>query len=50
MCDLCRELDARIDRCRRLRNSTIDALTLEATATLIDSYEADKTNLHPEQR
>jgi hypothetical protein len=49
MCELCRELEDRIDRCQRLRDSTTDELTLEAIATLIESYESEKAKLHPKQ-
>jgi hypothetical protein len=47
MCDLCRELDYQIERCRKLKNSTTDELTLEAIAALITAYEEDKAKLHP---
>jgi hypothetical protein len=49
MCDLCRELDYQIERCRRLENATSDELTLEAVAALIRSYEEDKAKLHSNQ-
>jgi len=49
MCELCRELEDRIDGCQRLRDSTTDELTLEAIATLIESYESEKAKLHPKQ-
>ena len=45
MCDLCRELDYQIERCRKLKNSTTDELTLEAIAALITAYEEDKAKL-----
>jgi hypothetical protein len=47
MCDLCRELDYQIERCRKLKNSTTDELTLEAIDALITAYEEDKAKLHP---
>jgi U3 small nucleolar RNA-associated protein 14 len=49
MCDLCRELDYKIETCRRLENSTNDELTREAVAALIRAYEEDKAKLHPHQ-
>ena len=49
MCDLCRELDYQIEKCRRLEKSTTDELTLEALAALIRAYEEDKAKLHPNQ-
>jgi U3 small nucleolar RNA-associated protein 14 len=49
MCDLCRELDYKIEACRRLENSTNDELTREAVADLIREYEEDKAKLHPNQ-
>jgi hypothetical protein len=47
MCELCRELDYKIEACRRLENSTNDELTREALANLIREYEEDKAKLHP---
>ena len=49
MCELCRELDYKIEACRRLENSTNDELTREAVADLIREYEEDKAKLHPNQ-
>jgi hypothetical protein len=49
MCDLCRELDYQIEKCRRLEKSTTDELALEALAALIRAYEEDKAKLHPNQ-
>jgi hypothetical protein len=49
MCDLCRELDYKIEKCRRLENSSTDELTREAVAALIRAYEEDKAKLHPNQ-
>jgi hypothetical protein len=49
MCDLCRELDYKIETCRRLLNSTDNELMLEAAAALIRAYEKDKAKLHPNQ-
>ncbi|NOJ43346.1 hypothetical protein [Bradyrhizobium australiense] len=49
MCDLCRELDYKIEACRRLENSTSDELMLEAVADLIRAYEEEKAKLHPNQ-
>ena len=49
MCDLCRELDNQIDRCRKIESSTSDELMREAVAALIRSYEEDKAKLHRSQ-
>ena len=49
MCDLCRELDYKIEACRSLESSTDDKLTREALADLIREYEEDKAKLHPNQ-
>lgn len=49
MCDLCRELDYKIEACRRIESSTNDELTREAVADLIRKYEEDKAKLHPDQ-
>jgi hypothetical protein len=49
MCDLCRELDYQIERCRKIESSTTDDLMREAVAALIRSYEEDKAKLHRSQ-
>ena len=49
MCDLCRELDYKIEACRSLESATNDELTREAVADLIRKYEEDKAKLHPNQ-
>jgi hypothetical protein len=46
MCDLCRELDSQIERCRRIERSVPDELMREAVVALITSYEEDKAKLH----
>jgi hypothetical protein len=49
MCDLCDELDCQIERCRKIKEATVDDLMLDAVAMLIKSYEQDKRRLHLEQ-
>jgi len=46
MCDLCRELDSQIERCRKIERSAPDELMREAVVALIASYEEDKAQLH----
>jgi metal-responsive CopG/Arc/MetJ family transcriptional regulator len=46
MCDLCRELDSQIERCRKIKRSAPDELMREAVVALIASYEEDKAQLH----
>jgi hypothetical protein len=46
MCDLCDELDFQIEQCKTMEQATSDELMREALATLIVSYEQDKTRLH----
>jgi len=46
MCDLCDELNCQIEKCRKMVEESTDELMREALATLIISYEEDKTKLH----
>jgi hypothetical protein len=46
MCDLCDELNCQIEKCRKMAEESTDELMREALATLIISYEEDKTKLH----
>jgi hypothetical protein len=48
MCDFCDELNWQIEQCRKMEASTTDELMREALATLIRSYEEEKTRLHLE--
>jgi hypothetical protein len=49
MCDKCKELDEKIERCRRLSTLVIDKITLEGIDALIWRYEGEKRALHSEQ-
>jgi hypothetical protein len=49
MCDLCRELDFQIERCREIKSSALNELMREAAISLIISYEEDKVRLHEER-
>ena len=46
MCGLCEELNYQIEKCRKMVEESTDELMREALATLIISYEEDKTKLH----
>jgi len=46
MCNLCRELDCQIGKCREIESSADDELMREAATSLIRSYEEDKAQLH----
>lgn len=48
VCELCRELEARIDQCRRLEMKMTDQATLDGIALLISGYEADMSRVHDE--
>jgi hypothetical protein len=49
MCRKCDELDEKIERVRRLSSATLDQLTLDRFASLIEQYEAQKQALHPKK-
>ena len=44
MCEQCRELEDRIERCRIMETETADQAMLDGIALLIERYEAEKTN------
>jgi hypothetical protein len=46
MCDLCRELDSQIERCRKIERSAPDELMREAVVALITSCGEDKAMPH----
>jgi len=46
MCNLCRELDCQIGKCREIESSADDKLMREAATSLIKSYQEDKAKLH----
>jgi hypothetical protein len=50
MCEKCDELDRRIEHYRMLASRITDELTLSGIAMLIERYEEQKRELHPEQR
>ena len=49
MCDKCAELDAKIERYRRISASVNDQLTLDRIKELVEEIKAQKVALHPEQ-
>ncbi len=49
MCDQCEELDAKIERYRRIFDPVMDRVTRERVAKLIEDLKAEKARLHPEQ-
>ena len=50
MCDKCLELNAKIERYRKLASAIADRLTVERVADLIRAMEARKVQLHSEQK
>ena len=50
MCDQCDELDAKIERYRRIVEPVVDPLTKERVNKLIEDLKAEKAKLHPEQK
>ncbi len=46
MCEKCIELDAKIERYRRLSEGVSDRAALEAIKALSDRWRTDKTALH----
>jgi hypothetical protein len=50
MCDRCAELDRKIEHYRKLASGISDRLTIEGIADLIKEMEAQKAQLHPEQK
>jgi hypothetical protein len=50
MCDKCDVLDAKIEHYRKLTSGIFDRLTLEGIAGRIKEMEAQKVQLHPEQK
>ena len=49
MCEKCAELDAKIERYRRLASQVSDPTTTERAATLIAEIKAQKAALHPDR-
>jgi hypothetical protein len=50
MCDKCDELDGKIAHYRKLTPVISDRLTIEGIADRIKEMEAQKAQLHPEQK
>jgi hypothetical protein len=50
MCDRCAELDEKIEQFRKLASGISDRLTIEGIADRIKAMEAQKAQLHPEQK
>ena len=44
MCELCRDLDERIEQCRALETRTTDQTMLDGIALLIEQYVAEKAS------
>jgi hypothetical protein len=49
MCERCAEIDATIERYRRISGGMTDQRTLEAIKKLTEKLKAEKVALHPEQ-
>ena len=50
MCDRCIEIDATIERYRRISGGVTDQPTLDAIKKLSEQLKAEKATLHPEQQ
>jgi hypothetical protein len=50
MCDICRELDRKIEHYKRLIERVPDQLLTERVGKLIEDMEAQKVALHREQQ
>ena len=50
MCDRCTEIDAALERYRRLTNGLTDQPTIDAIQNLSEQLKAEKVELHPEQQ
>ncbi len=50
MCDKCTELDAKIDRYKRLAAAILDASTIDGINGLIETMKAQKVALRPDQK
>ena len=50
VCNKCSELDEKIAHYRSLRMRITDQLTLSGLSLLIEQYEAEKRELHPEPK
>jgi hypothetical protein len=47
MCEKCKEIDANIVRCERLKSQTTDKIFLAGVAEILKNYLAEKVALHP---
>jgi hypothetical protein len=50
MCDKCIELDAKIERYRKLASALADQVTVDRLADLIRALEARKAHLNPGEK
>jgi hypothetical protein len=50
MCDRCAELDEKIEHYQKLASAISDRQTIEAIASLIKHMDAQKAQLHPEEK
>jgi hypothetical protein len=50
MCEKCAEFNEKIARCKAISTRVTDQLTLSGIALLIERYETQKRELHPEQK
>ena len=50
VCDKCDELDGKIEHYRKLASAITDRLALDGIADRIKEMEAQKVQLHPEQK
>jgi len=50
MCDKCQELDQKIERYHHILEGVLDPQIAEGVGKLIEEAEAEKAELHPEQK
>jgi hypothetical protein len=50
MCDRCIDIDATISRYQWIKTRITDSKAVQAATDLIAKLEAEKVNLHPEQK
>jgi hypothetical protein len=50
MCDVCDQLDEKIEHYKKVKAAMTDQLTIERITALIAELEAQKTALHPERK
>jgi hypothetical protein len=50
MCDVCDQLDEKIEHYKKVRSAMTDQLTIDGITALVAELQAQKAALHPEQK